>query len=513
MAATDKLVNLSQDVLRYLTRDSKTTILSASIAALFAYLLLSSITQYFRLRHIPGPPGAGFSKWWLIGRITSGRTHLDYYEVCEKYGPIARVGPNDLVTSDPDLIKRMSNVRSDYRRSDWYNSMRFNPSKDNVVSMRDDDLHNKLRAKLAAGYSGREIDDLEAKIDRHILALVDLLKTSYVAKNRAFDFGRKCQYLTLDILSDIAYSDPFGFIAGDSDKFDYIKTIEENFPTIIVVTVLPWIITMMRFPLFKMLPGLLPSEKDRLGLGKVMGITKKVAAERYGPNKKVKRDMLGSFVNHGLTEEEAESETLIQVIAGSDTTAGAIRGTMLFVMTNPHVVNTLRSEIASHKIPSDRVITNAEALAMPYLQAVIKEGLRMFPPITGLMSKQVPPQGDTFKGIWLPGGTKIGNCTWGLLRRKDVWGEDSDSFRPERWLEAAGEKLKEMESVVDLVFGFGKYQCLGRNIAFLELNKVFVELVRRFDFAIVNPEKPWQSRNTGIFLQSDYWVRGYLREE
>jgi hypothetical protein len=82
----DKLVDLSQSGLRYLTRDSKTTTLSASIAALFAYLLFSSITQYFRLRHIPGPPGAGFSKWWLIGRITSGRTHLDYYEVCEKYG-------------------------------------------------------------------------------------------------------------------------------------------------------------------------------------------------------------------------------------------------------------------------------------------------------------------------------------------------------------------------------------------------------------------------------------------
>jgi cytochrome P450 len=149
--------------------------------------------------------------------------------------------------------------------------MRFNPSKDNVVSMRDDELHGKLRGKLAAGYSGREIDGLEEKIDRHVMALVELLRTSYVAKNKPFDFGRKCQYLTLDILSDIAYSDSFGFLESDSDKFDYIKTVEDNFPTIIVVTVLPWIITMMRFPLFKMLPGLLPSEKDRLGLGKVMG--------------------------------------------------------------------------------------------------------------------------------------------------------------------------------------------------------------------------------------------------
>jgi hypothetical protein len=50
-------------------------------------------------------------------------------------------------------------------------------------------------------------------------------------------------------------------------------------------------------------------------------------------------------------------------------------------------------------------------------------------------------------------------------------------FRPERWLEVAdAEKLREMEGTVDLVFGFGKYQCLGRNIAFLELNKAFVEV-------------------------------------
>jgi cytochrome P450 len=229
----------------------------------------------------------------------------------------------------------MTGVHSNYRRSDWFNSMRFNPASDNIVSMRDDVAHTKLRAKLAAGYSGREIDDLEAKVDRHVLELVDLLATRYIANGKAFDFGRKCQYLTLDILSDIAYSDPFGFIATDSDRFDYVKTVEENFPTIIVATELPWLITMLRFPLFKMIPGLLPSDKDRLGLGKVMGyvlfpqycqgvhngiakltldrITKKVVAERYGPDKKVLSDMLGSFVNHGLTEEEAESETVLQV--------------------------------------------------------------------------------------------------------------------------------------------------------------------------------------------------------
>jgi hypothetical protein len=42
-------------------------------------------------------------------------------------------------------------------------------------------------------------------------------------------------------------------------------------------------------------------------------ITKKVVAQRFGPNKKVERDMLGSFIAHGLNQEEAESETVIQM--------------------------------------------------------------------------------------------------------------------------------------------------------------------------------------------------------
>lgn len=92
------------------------------------------------------------------------------------------------------------------------------------------------------------------------------------------------------------------------------------------------------------------------------------------------------------------------------------------------------------------------------------------------MSKSVPPGGDTVNGIFIPEGTKIGYCAWGVFRNKDVWGEDSYAFRPERWLEAKGEKLREMESTMELVFGYGRWQCLGKNVAMIELNKVFIEV-------------------------------------
>ena len=53
-------------------------------------------------------------------------------------------------------------------------------------------------------------------------------------------------------------------------------------------------------------------------------------------------------------------------------------------------------------------IKDSEAKALPYLQACIKEGLRLFPPTSALLSKRVPPGGDTLNGVFLPGGTDIG---------------------------------------------------------------------------------------------------------
>ena len=65
---------------------------------------------------------------------------------------------------------------------------------------------------------------------------------------------------------------------------------------------------------------------------------------------------------------------------------------------------------------------------------------------------------------------------WGLMHRKDVFGQDADLFRPERWLETSGEQLSRMVKVIDLSWGYGKYQCLGMNLARSEIQKVLFEV-------------------------------------
>lgn len=145
---------------------------------------------------------------------------------------------------------------------------------------------------------------------------------------------------------------------------------------------------------------------------------------------------------------------------------------MLYIITTPQIHERLLAEISNATLSSP--ISDIEARNLPYLQAVIKEGLRIWPPAVGLMAKKVPPNGDTVNGMYVPGGTMIGYGGFSVLRNKKIWGEDADVFRPERWLE--GENIKELELTWEVVFNAGRYQCLGKNVALMELNKVFVEV-------------------------------------
>jgi cytochrome P450 len=146
-------------------------------------------------------------------------------------------------------------------------------------------------------------------------------------------------------------------------------------------------------------------------------------------------------------------------MAGGGTTATTLRATMLFIITNPHVYRTLQTEIdATTKL--DVVISNEQPNRLPYLQAVVKEGVRMWPGATGIMSKVVPPEGDTIDGKFLPGGTEIGKNDWAIQRTPEVYGEYSTLFKPERWLLAQGEQLETMERTLGLVWGSGKCSCL-----------------------------------------------------
>lgn len=182
---------------------------------------------------------------------------------------------------------------------------------------------------------------------------------------------------------------------------------------------------------------------------------------------------------HGLSQEQCEDEALFMIVAGSETTASVIRCTVLHIMSAPMVYNRLKQEIKA-ALSEGRVahqpIRIDEAKRLPYLQAVIYEGMRMRSPAPGLYPKAVPAGGDTLCGHFVPGGTAIGMNTSAMLASTRLFGEDANLFRPERFLEVDDAKRAEMQRNVELVFGTGRWMCAGKPVAHMELNKIFFEV-------------------------------------
>lgn len=161
-------------------------------------------------------------------------------------------------------------------------------------------------------------------------------------------------------------------------------------------------------------------------------------------------------------------------LAGTDTIVTTLCATLLFIVTHPQVHARLQAELDSATLQgyfNDPIISDTQARSLPYLVACIRESLRMLPPVWGTFQKVAPPEGDYIDGKYIPGGTRVAICVYGILRSKKIFGQDADLFRPERWLEADREQLALMIRAGEVIFGSGKYSCLGKGIANMEIRK------------------------------------------
>lgn len=317
---------------------------------------------------------------------------------------------------------------------------------------------------------------------------LELLRAKYISTDDKIipvNFAEKVYMYNLDVISGIGLGKAFGMRKADADLNDYAKSTEEGITMSARAKGLG-ILPMLQHPLVHSV--IAPSIKDKNGFGKMMATCYQFVDERIaaGPTDK-RSDMLAAWIRNGLVGDQLKSEALQAVLAGSDTTATAIRSTLLLLMTNPRVLRKLQAEIdeavLDGDVPStseDAIISSRQATQLPYLHAVCREGLRVLPPLTGAFARDVGPGGDTVdidgKKVFLPEGTSIAISAVAMHRRKDVFGDDHLIFRPERWFEPDEEKLAVMTRINDLTFGAGRYQCLGKAIALQSLPKVIFEV-------------------------------------
>ena len=452
-----------------------------------------------------------------------------------------------LITSDPELLRRMNAVRSTFTRGPWYSALKIHPERDNIVSYVDERKHADLRGRMAPGYSGKENLHMEQDIDEGLVQMLDLISQKYLTRPgegifRTLDLGRITSFFTLDVISKIAFGQMFGFLDHDDDPFGYLENLSQFLPAIIVFGVYTELTKLLKMPLLR---AALPRSTDKRGLGRVMGFAADRVRERFGSKPVVRQDMLGSFISKGLTQGELESETLTQITAGSDSTASSLRLTLHFISTSPPILARLLAE-ARAGIEAGRitrpVIKDAEARELPYLQACIKEGLRVYPPVTGLMAKRVPEGGAELlvDGVekLAPGGTQIGWNSWGMMRNQHIFGLDVEIYRPERWLPLDGsvkerDRILKMTETVSLCFGYGRFGCLGRGVATMELNKailevsdteqinsgktsqadVFPQTLLKFNLQPCSLSKPFEEMAVGFYIHKNMNFVATLREE
>ncbi|KAM6483357.1 cytochrome P450 [Trichoderma sp. SZMC 28011] len=483
---------------------------------LISFFVFGRIVTYARLRSFKGPFLSNFTNLPHRKALFQQRCQEWYGEICEKYGPIARIAPNVLITSDPDVWIHVNN-KPGYKRSEWYyTACRIEYRRDNVFTQTDNKKHEARRKQMAPGYSGRENPDLEQSIDQRLHEFIDLIRSKYVSTSGnvvPVDMAKKVQFFTLDVISGVGLGKTFGMLQSDTDVENYLQSSEEglHIANFGLAFSLSWI-TQARF-LGKFIA---PSPDDSKGFGRMMATCFRYVNERVANPTDKRSDMLASFIRHGISGDELRSEALEQIVAGSDTTATGIRCTLLHIITNPRVYAKLQKEIdeaiRDGKAPQDDLITHTQAKQLPYLQATIREAMRVWPPVANVFSRDIPPEGDTVKvkgeDVFLPGGACIGYSALAMHHSTEIYGPDAKAFRPERWFEEDKDKLALMLRTNELIFGHGKFQCLGKAVAQIEIGKVVFEIFRNFDMALINPTKPWVALNSlGLFTISDMWVQ------
>jgi cytochrome P450 len=161
-----------------------------------------------------------------------------------------------------------------------------------------------------------------------------------------------------------------------------------------------------------------------------------------------KKDFLSRFIEaKKKTADVAQTSvvawTMTNLFAGADTTAISLRAVIYYILKYPPTYARLLEELSSSNL-SDPV-TWEEARSLPYLDACIREALRLHPAVGLLLERIVPPQGLRIDGRLIRPGTIVGMNPWVIQRDINIYGEDADIFRPERWLEASEEHRKTMD--------------------------------------------------------------------
>lgn len=192
------------------------------------------------------------------------------------------------------------------------------------------------------------------------------------------------------------------------------------------------------------------------------------------------RDLLSHLIalqddeGRGLSDAQLRDEAMTLFLAGHETTALALTYIFHLLATHPEIYDKLRSEVDS--VLAGHKPTHEDAPKLPYVNAVIREGLRLYPP-AWTMAREATTDVDA-GDLRIPAGVNVIMCQY-VVQRDARWFREPNQFRPERWL---GDECKELPRFAYYPFGGGPRVCIGQHFALLELVLVIARITQTVSF-------------------------------
>ncbi|RYO76457.1 hypothetical protein DL766_006409 [Monosporascus sp. MC13-8B] len=481
------------------------------LGAAFLILVARSVSQnvynvfLHPLARIPGPRLMAASVLPMGRARTQGRAPYKLVELHERYGPVVRIGPNEVSCVGSAAFRDVYGSRAgkggpmprDHRAA-------LSRRAFGAISLLQADVptHAELRRRMNPAFSERAAREQEPLVARYVDSLVRRLRAECTAAAdgaAAVDMCRYAAWATFDIQGHLLFGeDVFGSLERGRDH--------------------PWPTTTMGFfralTWVKLVTELLPPRvlpaAQRLAAALGAGATLRRHAETA--KRLVDRRMAApegwrpdghpdymSYIARGgakntgdtaLTREEMYANAQVLLTAGSDTVATVLCGAVYHLLAHPGALARLAREVRA-AFASDADIGFAsvsEPGRLGYLQAVLSESMRLWPPVATPMARQVPRGGCEVAGYRVPEGALIGVNNYATTRSERNF-RHAERFIPERWLGAPEYADDDWDAFQP--FGYGPMSCLGSALGRLESRLLLAKLIWHFDLELMPESENW----------------------
>nr|QNC49776.1 cytochrome P450 736A294 [Leucophyllum frutescens] len=439
----------------------------------------------------PGPMGLPIiGHFHLLGK----NPNEDLYRLAQKYGPIMymRFGsmPTVLVSSPAaaELFLKTHDLNF-ASRSPHEASKYISYEQRNMAFAKYGTYWRDMR-KLSTLelFSGLKVRQFQPMRRTEVRLMVESLKPA-AERGETVDMSLK----SAAIVGDIMNLTVFGRKFGDND-LDHEKGFKEVLTATMAEAAAINIVDF--FPYLKWL-NLLGASRRIKNLAKKYDkfVTRIIDDHLQSEERKGKNgdfvDTMMAIVESGEAGFEFDSRNvkavlLDMILAGTDTAASAVEWTLSEIIKNPMVMKRLQKEL-EEVVGMDQLVEESHLPNLKYLECVVKESLRIHPPVLLLPHSSI--EDCEVDGYYIPGGTRTLINIWAIGRDPVAW-PNPEKFDPDRFVDSKVD-LRGHDFHL-LPFGSGRRGCPGLQLGLVVIQYVVAQLVHCFDWELPNQMSPDQ---------------------